>query len=234
MYEMMYRVSNIYETLGGGRRCRHVAQVPGAALHRLACGSLLLACSCSSNTGGADSAAVAENEAEGGDTVCAELPREETGESFRADNDIAMTVRSMAYAISEGEPLDSTDYNFSGVLTDGLGSPLFTDFEGFPGQWEVEVVNPHEVLIRNIGTGDLMPGELIEYLSSTFNTAAEDENEELRMVDSFDEGDAQVQLYSFGRTSLRVETRPETLPTGEVGPKLEITLRYDTLASERN
>lgn len=136
--------------------------------------------------------------------------------------------------ISEGEPLDSTDYNFSGVLTDGLGSPLFTDFEGFPGQWEVDVVNPHEVLIRNIGTGDLMPGELIEYLSSTFNKSAEDEDEVLRIVDSFDEGDAQVQLYSFGRTSLRVETRPETLPTGEVGPKLEITLRYDTLATERN
>lgn len=230
----MYRVSNIYGTLGVSLCSRKGMQAPGGVLQRMVCGSLLLACSCSSSHGESESVSAAEDEADRGDTAYTELPVEEAGESFHADNDIAMTVRSMAYAINEGEPLDSTDYNFSGVLTDGLGSPLFTDFEGFPGQWEVDVVNPHEVLIRNIGTGDLMPGELIEYLSSTFNTAAEDENEELRMVDSFDEGDAQVQLYSFGRTSLRVETRPETLPTGEVGPKLEITLRYDTLASERN
>lgn len=225
----MYTVSNIYETLSGlGRSCGKSLS-RGGRVSSLACGSLLFACSCSSGSGDSESAEARADEAEGADTMRNELPVEEVQE-FHADNDIAMAVRSMAYAISEGEPLDSTDYNFSGVLTDGLGAPLFTDFEGFPGQWEVDVINPHEVHIRNIGTGDLMPGDLMEYLRSTFNTTAEDEAEELRIVDSFDEGDAQVELYSFGHTSLRVETRPETLPTGEVGPKLQITLRYDTIA----
>ena len=89
--------------------------------------------------------------------------------------------------------------------------------------------NSREVHIRNIGTGDLMPGELMEYLRTTFNTSSVGPDDELRLTDSYEEGDTSVELYSFGRASLRVETRPEVLPTGEVGPKLVITLRYDTV-----
>lgn len=232
-FKTMYTVSDIYETLSGIGRSYGRPFPRRKAIGRLACGSLLLACSCSSPQSDSETVSGQVDEAESGETSCPESPAAEE-EAFVADNDIAMTVRSMACAISEGEPLDSTDYNFSGVLTDGMGAPLFTDFKGFPGQWEVDVVNPHEVLIRNIGTGDLMPGELMAYLASTFNTSAYDDDEELRMVDAFDEGEAQVTLYSFGHTSLRVETRPETLPTGEVGPKLQITLRYDTIGARQH
>lgn len=102
MYKAMYRVSNIYETLGGLRRSRRGAQAPGAALQRLACGLLLLACSCSTSPVGSESVSAAEDEAETGDASYAELPVEEAKDTFRADNDIAMTVRSMAYAHQRG------------------------------------------------------------------------------------------------------------------------------------
>ncbi|MCM1005767.1 MAG: hypothetical protein NC402_05660 [Prevotella sp.] len=158
------------------------------------------------------------------------LPDDE--QSFHAANDIAMRVRSVAAAINEGEAIDSTDYNFSGVLTDGLGAPLFTDFKGLPGQWEVDVINEREVIIRNTGTGDLMPGSLMQYVASSINSnSEEDETPILQMVDAYDNGDSHIEVYTYGRTSVQVETRPETLPTGEVGPKLEIKLRYDTIPS---
>ena len=41
-----------------------------------------------------------------------------------ADNDIAMTLRSIIDAVKVGEPLDSAQYNFTGTLTDGSGRPL--------------------------------------------------------------------------------------------------------------
>ena len=50
-------------------------------------------------------------------------------EEFHADNDIAMTVRSVADAIRVGETLDSVGYNFEGVLTDGIGRPLYTGLQ---------------------------------------------------------------------------------------------------------
>lgn len=62
-------------------------------------------------------------------------------EDFHADNDIAMTVRSLADAIKVGEPLDSTEYDFEGVLTDGQGTPLYTDVQGAPGVWVVDVLD---------------------------------------------------------------------------------------------
>ncbi len=65
----------------------------------------------------------------------------EATEYFHADNDIAMTVRSLADAIKVGEPLDSTEYDFNGVLTDGQGAPLYTDVQGSPGTWIVDVLD---------------------------------------------------------------------------------------------
>lgn len=197
-------------------------------------GSLLLTCSCSSSTeGSADSDTTV--------TVCAnEWPdsispfdagTETIRESvYHASNDIAMRVRSVASALNEGEAIDSVDYNFSGVLTDGMGAPLYTDFEGFPGQWEVDVISSKEVKIRNIGIGDLAPASLMEYVAGTINASSDTgEAPEMTIVESYDSGDAQIAVYQYGHTSVQVETRPEMLPTGEVGPQLEITLRYDTV-----
>ena len=141
-----------------------------------------------------------------------------------------MRLRSVAAALNEGEAIDSVDYNFSGVLTDGMGAPVFTDFAGLPGQWEVDVINPKEVIIRNIGIGDLMPESLMDYVTSSINAAAmQDETPELRMIGQYENGDTTIERYTYGHTTVQVETRPELLPTGEVGPKLEITLRYDTI-----
>lgn len=215
------------ELQGASAYLRRRLQDSPKLLHTFAFASLLMACSCTSSVIGGDDSVSAETDAPesaDGDTLASE------GEpAYHADNDIAMAVRSLVYTINDGEPLDSTEYNFEGVLTDGQGAPLFTDFEGLPGQWEVDVKNSREVHIRNIGTGDLMPGELMEYLRTTFNTSSVGPDDELRLTDSYEEGDTSVELYSFGRASLRVETRPEVLPTGEVGPKLVITLRYDTV-----
>lgn len=52
---------------------------------------------------------------------------------FHADNDIAMTVRSLVDAVRVGETLLPADYDFVGVLTDGQGTPLYTDVDGAPG-----------------------------------------------------------------------------------------------------
>ena len=53
-------------------------------------------------------------------------------QDFHADNDIAMTLGSIADAIRVGEPLDSATYSYTGVLTDGVGRPLYTDVDGTP------------------------------------------------------------------------------------------------------
>lgn len=189
-------------------------------------GSLLLAGGCMSRPGSEGDAVV---ETSMSDPVESERT-EMVEEAYHADNDIAMHVRSMADAINVGEPLDSTDYNFSGVFTDGMGTPLFTDYEGVPGQWKVDVLSPREVRIRNIGVGDLFPDSLVEYLAQTLS-ADESEDIELREVTVYDEGDMRVEEYRYGHTLLRIETRPEQMSTGEVGPKLEITLRADTLTT---
>ncbi len=191
---------------------------------------LFLAGACSPSDG-------RDGSSQGGDTQAADdipYPADSptVPEPYQADYDIAMTVRSMAKAINEKEPLDSTDYNFSGVLTDGEGAPLFTDFNGFPGQWEVDVISPSQVSIRNVSPGDLFPGALMEYLSQMFNESAPGEKQELQMVDAYDRGDERVECYQYGHTSMNVVTRPQTTPTGEVGPMLEITLSYDTTANE--
>lgn len=147
-------------------------------------------------------------------------------EEFIAENDIGMTVRSMANTINIGENLDSTDYNFEGVLTDGIGMPLFTDMTGMPGEWEVEVVDSAEVRIRNLDAGDLQPFQLIEYITSNLGS----ESHKIEFESEIDSGDSHIVNYRYGRTSLRVETRPHPIgDTGEVAPIMEITLRADSI-----
>ncbi len=88
---------------------------------------------------------------------------------FHADNDIAMTVCSLVDAVRVGENLDSIDYNFDGILTDGQGTPLYTDLEGNPGQWKVRVVNEGEARISNLRLGDLMTADLRNYILGALN-----------------------------------------------------------------
>lgn len=83
---------------------------------------------------------------------------------FHADNDIAMTVCSIVDAVRVGESLDSADYNFNGILTDGQGTPLYTDLEGNPGEWKVRVINKEEARISNLHLGDLMTEDLRNYI----------------------------------------------------------------------
>ncbi len=93
---------------------------------------------------------------------------------FHADNDIAMTVCSLVDAVRVGEKLDSADYNFDGILTDGQGTPLYTDIEGNPGEWKVRVINPEEARISNLHLGDLMTEDLRNYIVNALNLNSAD------------------------------------------------------------
>lgn len=143
-------------------------------------------------------------------------------EAFTAENDIAMTVRSVADAINVGERIDSVEYTFKGVLTDGSGMPLFTDTEGFPGEWEVEVLSPSVVRIRNVNTGDLMPGDLVEYLSAALQL---DDDDSLQLVSERSSGDLEVQVFSFGHGTITIESRAGEDEDGDAGKLMQITMR---------
>lgn len=141
---------------------------------------------------------------------------------FAADNDIAMTVRSVADAMNVGEPIDSVDYSFKGVLTDGSGMPLFTDMEGLPGEWQIDVLSPYVVQIRNVNAGDLMPDELMGYLSAALQL---DDDDSLQLLSERESNDRKVSIFSFGRGTLAIETKPGEDTVGEAGNMMLITMR---------
>ncbi len=143
-------------------------------------------------------------------------------DAFHADNDIAMTVRSIADAISVGEPLDTADYNYEGVLTDGSGRPLYTDMLGSPGTWDIEVLTPQTVVIRNNSVGDLLPDDLMHYLALSLDLS--DSNilsAETSVLDDDDEAERVV--YDFGGGYLRFDIRASTATNGLEGPLVTIT-----------
>lgn len=140
---------------------------------------------------------------------------------YHADNDIAMVVRSLADAVSVGEPLDSADYDYDGVLTDGQGTPLYTDMQGSPGQWEVNVINPSKAVIRNLYLGDLLPGDLESYITQTLNLGDSDYVE----TDEFDSDDeSDLSLYNIPGGELRFEVRAGIAPNGLEGPLMSIVV----------
>lgn len=192
-------------------------------LNGIAGGSLLLFPGCSGGTRDEDSSSDNDIVSE---STAAELERE----MFVAGNDIGMAVRSVADAINVGERLDSTEYQFSGVLTDGSGMPLFTDFSGLPGQWQIEVVAPDMVKIRNTNPGDLLPEELVAYLAESLSVA---DRTDVKLVEEKEEGDSSISVFSFGKGNLRVTTRPFQLKTGEIGPLMEITLQADSVCQPK-
>lgn len=151
--------------------------------------------------------------------------RESDEDDFHADNDIAMTVRSIADAISVGEPLDTTEYNFEGVLTDGQGTPLYTDIQGTPGEWQVVVTSPSIAVIRNIYLGDLLTNDLRVYITSMLNLSDSD----IVASDDFDDDDeSELVVYRFHGGFLRFESRAGIAPNGLEGPLLSIVITGDS------
>lgn len=152
-----------------------------------------------------------------GDTV---VPQ---ADEYHADNDIAMTVRSLADAIRVGEKLDSADYDFEGVLTDGQGSPLYTDVQGAPGMWRVDVVNPATVVVRNLYLGDLLPSELEVYLLGSLGL---DESNRVDIKDEMVELDDETTavVYDIEGGYMRYEIRAGIAPNGLEGPLVNIIL----------
>lgn len=141
---------------------------------------------------------------------------------YHADDDIAMTIRSIADAISVGEPLDSIDYNYEGVLTDGQGRPLYTDIQGSPGKWDIDVLSPTSVVIRNLAIGDLLPDDLMHYLAHSLDlTDANILEVEESVLDNDDMAERVV--YDFGGGYLRFDTRGATAMNGLEGPLMTIT-----------
>lgn len=138
---------------------------------------------------------------------------------FHADNDIAMVVGSLADAISVGESLDSADYSFSGVLTDGTGRPLYTDLSGHPGPWEIEVVSPSSARIKNTKIGDLMVDDLRNYLVSSL------ELEESGEYVSRDFNGRRQSIYKIRDGYLVMTSKTDTTPQGISGEKISIILR---------
>ena len=147
---------------------------------------------------------------------------ESSEEAFHADNDIAMTVRSIVDAISVGEPLDTADYNFEGVLTDGSGRPLYTDVQGLPGKWDIDVLSKSQVVIRNLGIGDLLPEDLIHYIAGSLELTDADILRDTHSVLDDDE-EAERVVYDFGGGYLSIDTRSSMAMNGLEGPLMTIT-----------
>lgn len=143
-------------------------------------------------------------------------------EEFHADHDIAMTVRSIIDAINVGQRLDSVHYNYTGVLTDGNGRPLYTDVMGSPGAWEVKVRSEKSAVISNLYLGDLLDDELVEYLLQSLNITDEPTLE----ADSDKKGnDDELTIYRVGKADFIVEQQTAKAPNGEEGPLMKIIIR---------
>lgn len=160
------------------------------------------------------------------DSVIAQPPIQadtlEPTSTFIPDNDIAMTVRSVADAINVGEAIDSVEYAFKGVLTDGTGMPLFTDIDGLPGEWEVEVISPYVVQIRNVNSGDLISDDLVGYIAAALQL---DDDDTLELVDEENLDDRKVSVFSFGKGTLTVETSANLDKEANPGDRILITMR---------
>lgn len=138
-----------------------------------------------------------------------------------ADNDIAMTVRSIMDAMNVDQDLDSTEYNYQGILTDGSGRPLYTDIQGSPGQWSVEVLSPTKARLKNLYLGDLVPEELTQYLLSSLeipDSLMVKEGSPVNMPN------AEVAIYDFGPGHIVFETLTAKTESGHSGPLVNILL----------
>lgn len=145
---------------------------------------------------------------------------------FHADNDIAMTVRSLADAIKVGEPLDSAEYDFEGVLTDGQGAPLYTDVQGSPGVWRVDVLDHRNVTISNIYLGDLLPMDLRSYILQTLRVG-DDSRLDFTAHEAVSDSETEISVYDCGGVYLQFEVRAGIAPNGIEGPLVNISMSAD-------
>lgn len=142
-------------------------------------------------------------------------------DEYVADNDIAMTIRSIIDAISVGEPLDTAEYNFNGVLTDGEGMPLYTDIQGNPGEWEIDVTSDKSVRIHNLYLGDLLPEHLTKYLTLSLNLT--DTIPDIDVQEDNDE-ETSTEIFHFDSGNIKIETREAFAPNGLEGPLMSIVI----------
>ncbi len=142
---------------------------------------------------------------------------------YHADNDIAMTVRSIVDALKVGEPLNSTEYDFNGVLTDGQGSPIYTDVQGAPGLWVVDIIDKTNATIKNVYLGDLLPDDLQSYLLQSLRLD-DKQPVDFSFPESEDDDETDIEIYDFGGGYLRFETRSGIAPNGLEGPLLTIVM----------
>lgn len=166
--------------------------------------------SCSS---GSEKSAVADSDTDTTATVVVD---------DHADNDIAMSVRSIIDAINVGQALDEKDYNFTGILTDGSGRPLYTDVQGAPGVWEIKVLSPNSAVISNLYLGDLLPTELVQYILTT------NEIEDAPMAEATNgskKKEDNLTIYKTGDCDLIIENQTAKAPNGSEGPLLKIIIR---------
>lgn len=135
--------------------------------------------------------------------------------------DIAMTARSLADALTVGERLDSSVYDFEGILTDGQGTPLYTNMRGTPGKWVVEVTSAEDAAIRNTELGDLLVEDLRMYLAGSLDMDDSD-IVEAGPIET-DEETHQV-VYQKGELMMVMESRSETASNGTEAPWLSVHL----------
>lgn len=140
---------------------------------------------------------------------------------YHADRDIAMTLGSILDAVRVGEPLDSTVYNFVGVLTDGEGAPIYTDRDYYPGQWEVMVVTPDSAVVRNLNSGNIMVADLKNYIADNLDL---DDDDICDAIDFDNDDIIEETVYSFEGGLLRFKILEENTPLDQEGPFLCISV----------
>lgn len=139
--------------------------------------------------------------------------------AFHADDDIAMVVRSLADAISVGEPLDSSAYNFVGVLTDGSGRPLYSDLQGRPGEWQILVQDSAAAVVRSTKAGDLDASDLQNYIIASLAL------DTTQAYVSRDFKGREQTVYDLPGGYLLLTSRADTLADGSVAQHLAISIR---------
>ena len=152
-------------------------------------------------------------------------------EEFHADDDIAMTLRSVVSAFQDGDTITAVDYSFMGVLTDGEGRPLYTDTSGGPGEWLVSVPDGHNLQIQNLHLGDLIPAQLERYIIESLELTEQQGEEEgkadagrtMRGNVKLAEG-GERRIYKSGSATIIYYVRSAFTETGKEGPMVTITV----------
>lgn len=144
------------------------------------------------------------------ESVAAKAPEE-----FHADNDIAMTLGSLVDALHVGESIDSTTYAYTGVLTDGVGRPLYTVLDGTPGEWTVRVVSPTNAVISTTEVGDLPAADLESYILSSLGSP--------KLIMERDHNGGIIKVYEMSDTEIMsIESRTVTDKSGLEGTEMTI------------